>query len=243
VVRLATAGPSAGPTSGARGRRGFASLVNRHFGGNRSEAIRGGTCLQDLELLRHDEVLLDALGARRLPDPTTAGDFCRRFTEDTIQRLQDIIDDTRLRVWAQQPRAYFEQAILDMDGLLVETTGQCKQGMEIAYDGTWGNHPLVVTLANTGETMRVVNRSGNRPSAEGAAAAADQALRVCLRGGFWGVLLRGGHQVFANRALGSLGQRSPRTLSLWLRGQGQSNRHRRGFAGSGLETAATPAAL
>ena len=22
---------------------------------------------------------LDALGARRIPDPTTAGDFCRRF--------------------------------------------------------------------------------------------------------------------------------------------------------------------
>src|SRR5947207_8052142 len=92
----------------------------------------GGTCLQDLELLRHDEVLLDALGARRLPDPTTAGDFCRRFTTDTIQTLQDIIDSTRLRVWASQPAAFFEQARVDMDGFLVETTGQCKQGMDIA---------------------------------------------------------------------------------------------------------------
>ncbi len=24
-----------------------------------------------------------------------------------------------------------------MDGFLVETTGQCKRGMDIAYDGTW----------------------------------------------------------------------------------------------------------
>src|SRR5205823_3045697 len=94
----------------------------------------GGTCLQDLELLRHDEVLLDALGARRIPDPTTAGDFCRRFTKDSIQTLLDVIDDTRLRVWTGQPAAFFEQAILDMDGFLVETTGQCKQGMDIAYD-------------------------------------------------------------------------------------------------------------
>jgi hypothetical protein len=39
----------------------------------------GGTCLQDLELLRQDEGVLDALGARRLPDSTTAGDFCPRF--------------------------------------------------------------------------------------------------------------------------------------------------------------------
>src|SRR5712691_6716856 len=55
----------------------------------------GGTCLQDLELLRNDEVFLDALGARRIPDPTTAGDFCRRFTPASIRVLQDLINDTR----------------------------------------------------------------------------------------------------------------------------------------------------
>jgi hypothetical protein len=151
----------------------------------------GGTCLQDLETLRHDEVLLDALGARRIPDPTTAGDFCRRYTQDTIQILQDIIDDTRIQVWAKQPSAFFEQAILDMDGFLVATSGQCKHGMDIAYDGTWGYHPLVLTLANTGEVMRLLNRSGNRPSHEGAAVEADRALQVCFRGGFRSVLIRG----------------------------------------------------
>src|SRR5437879_11403157 len=78
----------------------------------------GGTCLEDLELLRHDEVLLDALGARRLPDPTTAGDFCRRFTLESIQTLLDVLNDTRLKVWARQPPAFFEQARLDMDGFL-----------------------------------------------------------------------------------------------------------------------------
>jgi hypothetical protein len=151
----------------------------------------GGTCIEDLELLRHDEVLLDALGARRIPDPTTAGDFCRRFTQDTIRTLLDVIDDTRLRVWAGQAAAFFDQAILDMDGFLVETTGRCKQGMDIAYDGTWGYHALVLSLANTGEVMSVLNRSGNRPSQEGAAAQIDRALPVCFRGGFRQVLLRG----------------------------------------------------
>ncbi len=151
----------------------------------------GGTCIQDLELLRNDEVFLDALDARRIPDPTTAGDFCRRFTQDSIQTLQDLINDTRLRVWAGQPAAFFEQAILDMDGFLVETTGQCKQGMDIAYNGTWGYHALVLSLANTGEVLSVVNRSGNRPSQEGAAEQVDRALPVCFRGGFRKVLLRG----------------------------------------------------
>ncbi len=126
----------------------------------------GGTCIQDLELLRNDEVFLDALGARRIPDPTTAGDFCRRFSRDDIYTLLDIIDDTRRQAWVGQPTAFFGQAEIDMDGFLVETTGQCKEGMDIAYDGTWGYHPLVLTLANTGEVLSVVNRSGNRPSQE-----------------------------------------------------------------------------
>jgi Transposase DDE domain group 1 len=151
----------------------------------------GGTCLQDLELLRHDEVFLDALGARRIPDPTTAGDFCRRFTQQHLQTLHDVIDDTRLAVWKQQPAAFFRQAIVDMDGFLVETSGQCKQGMDIGYDGTWGYHALVLTLANSGEVLRVINRSGNRPSQEGAAEQVDQVVALCFRGGFGRVLLRG----------------------------------------------------
>ncbi len=154
-------------------------------------ALCDGTCLQDLELRRRDEAFLDALGARRIPDPTTAGDFCRRFDETSIRRLQDAVQEVRLGVWAEQPADFFRQAILDMDGFLVETTGRCKEGMDIAHDGTWGYHPLVLSLANTGEVLGLVNRSANRPSHEGAAAEVDRALAVCFRGGFRRVLLRG----------------------------------------------------
>jgi len=154
-------------------------------------AFCDGTCLEDIELRRNDEVFLDALGARRIPDPTTAGDFCRRFTPADVVTLLDAIDDVRVRVWAGQPAAFFEQAILDMDGTLVATTGQCKRGMDIAYDGTWGYHALVLSLANTGEVLSIVNRSGNRPSHEGAAEQVDRCLATCFRGGFRRVLLRG----------------------------------------------------
>jgi hypothetical protein len=154
-------------------------------------ALCDGDCLDDIELRRNDEHFLEALGARRIPDPTTAGDFCRRFGREQINTLQEIIDDTRRRVWAGQPSAFFEQAIVDMDGSLVGTTGQCKAGMDIAYNGTWGYHPLVLSLANTQEVLRIVNRPGNRPSHEGAAAEVDQCLQVCFQGGFRRVLLRG----------------------------------------------------
>jgi Transposase DDE domain group 1 len=154
-------------------------------------ALCDGTCLQDLELRRQDEVFLDALGARRIPDPTTAGDFCRRFRAGDVHTLIDIFNEVRQRVWARQPAAFFAVARMDMDGTLVPTDAECKAGVDIAYDGTWSYHPLVVSLANTGEVLSIVNRPGNRPSHEGAAAEVDRAVRVCLDGGFRRVRLRG----------------------------------------------------
>jgi hypothetical protein len=153
--------------------------------------LAGGRCLEHLELLRSDEAYLDALGARRVPDPTTAGDFCRRFDAAAIYRLQAIFNATRLKVWRQQPAAFFAEAILDADGTMAETSGECKQGMDINYKGQWGYHPLVLSLANTGEPLFVVNRSGNRPSHEQAAFYFDRAIDLCRRAGFRTVRLRG----------------------------------------------------
>jgi len=153
--------------------------------------LAGGTCLEHLELLRNDEGYLDALGARRIPDPTTAGDFCRRFSSHDVEALQEIFNDTRLKVWQQQPSEFFDEAVLDADGTMVETTGECKEGMDINHKGQWGYHPLVVSLANTGEPLYVLNRSGNRPSHEHAAGCFDRAIALCRRGGFKKILLRG----------------------------------------------------
>jgi len=154
-------------------------------------ALCDATCLQDLELRRNDEVFLDAVGADSIPDPTTAGDFCRRFGVDSLDDLRRAIDDARINVWSRQADDFFEEAVIDMDGTLVVTTGECKEGMDISYKGDWGYHPLLVTLANTGEVLNIVNRSGNRPSEEGAAAEADQAIALCRRGGFRSIRLRG----------------------------------------------------
>jgi len=105
-------------------------------------ALCDGTRLEDIELRRNDEVFLDALGTERIPDPTTAGDFCRRFGEADIRSLLEAADEARLNVWARQPKRFFERATIDMDGTLVVTTGECKAGMDISYKGTWGYHPL-----------------------------------------------------------------------------------------------------
>ncbi len=153
--------------------------------------LAGGGCLEHLELRRNDEVYLDALGARRIPDPTTAGDFCRRFTPSDIDTLQEVFNEIRLKVWQQQPDEFFDQAIIEADGTMVETSGECKQGMDINHKGEWGYHPLMVSLANTNEPLYLVNRSGNRPSHEGAAEYFDKAIALCRRAGFRQITLRG----------------------------------------------------
>lgn len=152
----------------------------------------GGRVLDDIELRRNDETYLNALGAAAIPDPTTAGDFCRRFTADDIDDLQSALNIVRVNAWRQQPAAFFaETARIDGDGSIVGTHGECKEGMALSYKNIWGYHPLVISLANTQEPLFVMNRGGNRPSSEGAAAYYDRAIALCREAGFREILLRG----------------------------------------------------
>src|SRR4051794_38394477 len=167
-----------------------------------SNLLAGGKRIEHLERRRNDEVYLDALGAERIPDPTTAGDFCRRFTcEADVLTLMGAINEARLRVWAQQPDAFLDEAILDADGTIVETDAECKQGVDISYDRRWGYHPLVVSLANTAEPLFLLNRSGNRPSQERAGESLDKAVALCRRAGFRTILLRGDTRIAENKDL------------------------------------------
>jgi hypothetical protein len=153
--------------------------------------LAGGERIEHLELRRNDEVYLNALGAERIPDPTTAGDFCRRFVESDVMTLMDSVNQTRVRVWAQQPPDFFEEAILDADGTIVPSGSECKRGMDFTYDGQYGFHPLLISLANTGEPLFLFNRSGNRPSQELADVYLDRAVTLCRQAGFRKILLRG----------------------------------------------------
>jgi hypothetical protein len=153
--------------------------------------LTGGTTLNDITQRRTNETYLDVLGAQRIPAPTTAGDFLRRFDEAAINTLMDVVNDLRVRLWRQQSADFLQHALVDVDGTIEETTGQCKQGMDKSYKGLWGYHPLLVSLANSREPLFVVNRSGNRPSHEGAADYLDRTIALLQRAGFVKLSLRG----------------------------------------------------
>ena len=121
-------------------------LLKRHLPYHESDhvlnlaynALLGGQRLEDIELRRNDEAFLDGLGAQRIPDPTTSGDFTRRFDQDSILDLMEAVNVVRQRVWQAQPPGFLEQAFIDTDGTIAPTLGECKGGMALSYKGIWG---------------------------------------------------------------------------------------------------------
>jgi len=155
-------------------------------------ALCGGRRLEDIEARRQDAVFLDGLGTESLPDPTTAGDFCRRFDPAAVLALQEAINRSRLKVWRSQPPAFFSgPAVIDADASIVPTDAQTKEGIDIAYNGMWGYSALVVSLANTNEPLYLGLKGANRPSHEGVIDYYDRAIALCRQAGFTEIRLRG----------------------------------------------------
>ena len=153
--------------------------------------ITGGQCLNDLDQPRQNPAYMDALGAERIPASTTAGDYLRRYDTESVETLMDTINETRIPIWRSQPKKFRRLALIDVDGTLVETTGECKEGADFSYKGTWGYGPLILSLANTQEVLYTVNRSANEPSHSGAVKWMDKSVDLAREADFDKVRLRG----------------------------------------------------
>lgn len=153
--------------------------------------ISGGQCIEDIQLRRQDINYLDALGAHRIPHATTAGDFLRRFDQKDITLLLNVLNKVRREIWLKQPEKMREVAIIDVDGTLLDINGDCKEGADFSYKGTFGYGPLVISLANTGEVLFIINRGGNRPSHDGAPWWLNAAAAWAKEAGFKKVRFRG----------------------------------------------------
>jgi hypothetical protein len=137
--------------------------------------LAGGVRLEDIEQRRQDENFLNGLDAQRIPDPTTAGDFTRRFEEGDILTLQECFNRSRQAVWKGQPEGFLKEAFIDVDGSMAKTYGECKEGIGLSYKGIWGYAPLIVSLAHTKEVLYLVNRPGNSASHSGSVEWIDRA--------------------------------------------------------------------
>jgi len=150
----------------------------------------GGTCVEDVERLRQDEVYGRMLNVTQVTDPTTMGDFMRRFGRSEVNDLKEAIWDLRTEAWGRAGHRLPRHVTADLDSKVQEVYGNCKQGADYSWKKTFSYHPEMLSLAETGEWLDAVNRSGNEPSGEKAAYLLRRNLprlrsqfhTVCVRG-------------------------------------------------------------
>ncbi len=151
----------------------------------------GGVVIEDIADLQHDKAVRRILGADLIPDPTTAGDFLRRLKKQDIKALDLAIDEAQERAWQKCYRKKKQAvALVDLDSHVKHVYGSKKAGTDFTYKGGVGYHPLVITLAQTQEILRLVNRPGNCSSAEDAGKHL-QAVAPMLERRFEQVIVRG----------------------------------------------------
>jgi hypothetical protein len=156
-----------------------------------------GTCLEDQSALQGSEAVRRLVGACRIPDPTTAGDFPRRFrTAHDVEQLSGVINEVQEAVWSKlarrvrRRRKKEEFALVDLDGHIKPLYGAQKEGADFSYDGRWSYQPLVVSLGGSGECLKVVNQPGSSRSSDAAAKAVREVLPQVKRH-FLNALVRG----------------------------------------------------
>ncbi|MGH7930475.1 MAG: IS1380 family transposase [Candidatus Binatia bacterium] len=137
------------------------------------------------------------VGACRIPDPTTAGDFLRRFNSaQDVEQLSAVIDALEEAVWSKVPgtvrrrRKKHELALVDLDGHIKPLYGVQKQGADFSYDRRWSYQPLVVSLGGSGQCLKVVNQPGSARSSD-AAAEAVKAVLPRVKRHFRNAIVRG----------------------------------------------------
>ena len=175
-------------------------LLKRHLPYHESDHVlniafnilAGGKRIEHLELRRNDEVYLDALGAERIPDPTTAGDFCRRFAEADVLTLMDAINETRLRVWAQQPAEFFDRGDprrrrhprRHRRRVQAGRRHRLRRHLGLSSPGDLAGQHRRAALPGQSQRQPPLARAGRRRLL-------DKAIALCRRAGFRRILLRG----------------------------------------------------
>jgi len=125
-------------------------------------AILGGDCLLDLNVLRSDAGLPELLGVQSLLAPTTAGEFLRQFGIGDLCDLQRVLRQAaaRVRPWQTSTRA-----TIDLDASLYAQCSRCKQGSRMNYKGEVGYYPLFAFWAEEGEMLQTHLQAGNAGAA------------------------------------------------------------------------------
>ena len=117
--------------------------------------------LRDLRYYADDPLVKRTLGLRRLPDVATVSRGLARADQDSVKHLQEML---REMVIARLVALKLSRVTLDFDGSVIGT-GRWAEGTAVGFNrkkkGQRSYYPLFCTLAQTGQVLDVLHRSGN----------------------------------------------------------------------------------
>ena len=117
----------------------------------RNEAIANGG-IDTIDQLAMRSCLIDEINTRI--------DLLKRhlpYHESDYIPLMDVKNTVRSNIWQKKSEAFRREATINVEGTIIATFGECKQGMDISHDGQWGYHPLIISLHNTREPTLAVS--------------------------------------------------------------------------------------
>ena len=99
------------------------------------------------------------IGREKIPDPITAGDFCRRFSLGQIAQMENAFAEIRQNVYTRRPQV--KTWTVHVDAKVHEVYGKQKQGAARAYNGIYSLQPMYAFVHETDELAYARLRSGN----------------------------------------------------------------------------------
>lgn len=156
--------------------------------------LAGGSHIDHADMLRAGSTA--KVVSHRVMAPSTLGTFLRAFSFGHVRQLEAVNDVVRQRAWAAMSSAP-GALVIDVDSTICEVVGKAKQGAGYGYTHCFGYHPLLATIAGTGEilhgrlrkgsanTQRGTKRFVNELVARARRGDKHRALTVRFDSGFW----------------------------------------------------------
>lgn len=147
--------------------------------------VAGGTHIDHVDMLR--------AGATRrvlgftVMAPSTIGTFLRAFTFGHLRQLDAVADRVLQRAWSLGAGpAVGAPVVIDIDSTITEVHGHHKHGAAYGYTRQLGYHPLIATLAGTGEVLHARMRKGSAGSSRGVVRFSEELIARVRRCGVTG---------------------------------------------------------
>jgi hypothetical protein len=161
--------------------------------------LAGADSIDDMNLTRAGSTEL-ILG-HRVMAPSTLGTFLRAFTFGHVRQLDRVLDEALARAWAAGAGPSDARLVIDIDSFIGEVHGDQKQGAGYGYTKQLGYHPLIATLAATGEVLHIRNRKGKANTQRGNPRFVDELIARVRRAGATGTILIRADTGFENHKL------------------------------------------